>query len=160
MESDARDTTKRRNETDDERYDRNWVEILQELRVTQTGTQIISGFLLTLAFQQRFQDLDAYQVTVYVVLVLLAAVSTSLGLTPVALHRVLFRRHEKKKIVIIGNRLLKTTLAAVSVLTAGVVLFILDVVVGRSAGAIAGSATLVFLGVMLAVMPRLVASSR
>jgi hypothetical protein len=160
MESDAHDTAKRRNETDEERYDRNWVEILQELRVTQTGTQIISGFLLTLAFQQRFQDLDAYQVTVYVVLVLLAAVSTSLGLTPVALHRGLFRQHEKKTIVIIGNRLLKTTLAAVSVLTAGVVLFVLDVVVGRAAGVIAGAATFVFLGIMLALMPRLVASSR
>ena len=48
-----------RNETDDERYDRNWVEILQELRVTQTGTQIISGFLLTLAFQKRFSRIDA-----------------------------------------------------------------------------------------------------
>ncbi|HUG50609.1 MAG TPA: DUF6328 family protein [Terrimesophilobacter sp.] len=160
MESDAGDTSRRRNETDEERYDRNWVEILQELRVTQTGTQIISGFLLTLAFQQRFQDLDAYQVTVYVVLVLLAAVSTSLGLTPVALHRGLFRQHEKQKIVIIGNRLLKTTLAVVSVLTAGVVLFVLDVVVGRAAGVIAGAATFVFLGIMLALMPRLVASSR
>jgi hypothetical protein len=86
--------------------------------------------------------------------------TSSLGLTPVALHRVLFRRHEKKKIVIIGNRLLKTTLAVVSVLTAGVVLFILDVVVGRAAGVVAGAATFVFLGIMLALMPRLVASSR
>jgi hypothetical protein len=160
MKSDSGDTSSRRNETDDERYDRNWEEILQELRVTQTGTQIISGFLLTLAFQQRFQDLDAYQVVVYVVLVLLAAVSTSLGLTPVALHRGLFRQHAKKKIVIIGNRLLKATLAAVSVLTAGVVLFVLDVVVGRAAGVVAGAAAFVLLGIMLALMPRLVASSR
>ena len=149
-----------RNETVDERYDRNWVEILQELRVTQTGTQIISGFLLTLAFQQRFTDLDAYQVAVYVVLVLLAATSTCLGLTPVSLHRTLFHQHEKKKIVVIGNRLLKATLVVVAVLTAGVVLFILDVVVGRGAGIIAGAATLVFLGIMLALMPRLVGSSR
>lgn len=160
MESDAPDFSQRRNETEDERDDRNWVEILQELRVTQTGTQIMSGFLLTLAFQQRFHDLDAYQVTVYVLLVLLAAVSSSLGLTPVALHRALFRQHEKRKIVRIGNRLLKTTLAAVSILTAGVVLFVLDVVVGRAAGLIAGTATILFLGFMLALMPRLVASSR
>jgi hypothetical protein len=149
-----------RNETVEERYDRNWVEILQELRVTQTGTQIISGFLLTLAFQQRFSHLDAYQVAVYVVLVLLAAVSASLGLTPVSLHRTLFHQHEKERIVVIGNRLLKVTLAVVSVLTAGVVLFILDVVVGRIAGLIAGLATLVFLGIMLGLMPRLVRLSR
>jgi hypothetical protein len=149
-----------RNETDDERYDRNWVEILQELRVTQTGTQIISGFLLTLAFQQRFSHLDSYQVTVYVVLVLLAAASASLGLTPVSLHRTLFRRHEKKKIVAIANTVLKATLVVISILTAGVVLFILDVVVGRAAGVIAGAATIVLLGILLELMPRLVGSSR
>lgn len=150
----------RRNETDDERYDRNWVEILQELRVTQTGTQIISGFLLTLAFQQRFSELDPYQVVVYVVLVLLAAASASLGLAPVSLHRTLFGRHEKKKIVAIANGILKATLFVIAILTAGVVLFILDVVVGRAAGIVAGVATIVFLGILLAVMPRMVRSSR
>jgi hypothetical protein len=149
-----------RNETDEERYDRNWVEILQELRVMQTGTQIISGFLLTLAFQQRFSRLDAYQVVVYVLLVLLAAASASLGLTPVSLHRTLFRQHEKKTIVAIANSVLKATLVVISVLTAGVVLFILDVVVGRAAGIIAGVATIVFLGILLAVMPRWARSSR
>ncbi|GAB3043629.1 DUF6328 family protein [Parafrigoribacterium mesophilum] len=160
VRSDEYGVSEGRNETADERYDRNWVEILQELRVTQTGTQIISGFLLTLAFQQRFSDLDTFQVAVYVVLVLLAAVSTCLGLTPVSLHRTLFRRHEKRRIVVIGNRLLKATLVAVSVLTAGVVLFILDVVVGRIAGVIAGVTTLVFLGIMLLLMPRLAGASR
>jgi len=62
-----------RNETQAERLDRNWNEILQELRVVQTGTQILTGFLLTVAFQQRFEDLDRFQVTVYLVLVALAA---------------------------------------------------------------------------------------
>jgi len=149
-----------RNETPEQRYDRNWVELLQELRVTQTGTQIISGFLLTLAFQQRFTELDTFQVTTYVVLVLLAAASTALGLAPVGLHRALFGRHEKARIVRIANVLLRTTLAVVSVLTAGVVLFILDFVLGRTAGVIASLATLLFLGYALAVLPRLSRSRR
>lgn len=147
-----------RNETPDERYDRNWEEILQELRVMQTGTQIISGFLLTLAFQQRFAQLNDFQVVVYVVLVLLAAISASLGLAPVSLHRTLFRRHEKQRIVAIANGILKATLAVIAVLTAGVVLFILDVVIGRTAGIVAGVGTLVFLGILLVVMPRRVGS--
>ena len=46
-----------RNETLDERMDRNWNEMLQELRVTQTGTQILTGFLLAIAFQNRFAEL-------------------------------------------------------------------------------------------------------
>jgi hypothetical protein len=144
-----------RHETPEERYDRNWVELLQELRVTQTGTQIISGFLLTLAFQQRFIELDDFQVTTYVVLVLLAAASTALGLAPVGLHRALFGRHEKQRIVRIANVLLRTTLAVVAVLTAGVVLFILDFTIGRAAGIVASAGTLLFLGYVLVVLPRL-----
>lgn len=62
-----------RDETQNERMDRNWNELLQELRVTQTGTQILSGFLLTLVFQPRFASLDALQRGLYVALVILAA---------------------------------------------------------------------------------------
>src|SRR5690606_22121652 len=67
-----------RHETPTERLDRNWNEILQELRVTQTGIQILTGFLLTVPFQSRFADLTATQRVVYLVLVLLAAVTTGL----------------------------------------------------------------------------------
>ncbi|MBN9194503.1 MAG: sodium:proton antiporter, partial [Microbacterium sp.] len=61
-----------RDETEAERLDRNWDEILQETRVVQTGTQILTGFLLAIAFQQRFEDLDGYQIAVYLVLVCFA----------------------------------------------------------------------------------------
>jgi Family of unknown function (DUF6328) len=84
-----------RDETETERLDRNWSELLQELRVTQTGTQIITGFLLTLAFKQRFTDLDQFQIDVYLVLVVIAAFTTALGLAPVSLHRSLFRRRTR-----------------------------------------------------------------
>ncbi|GAA3877800.1 DUF6328 family protein [Leifsonia kafniensis] len=143
-----------RGETPNERSDRNWDEILQELRVTQTGTQIISGFLLAIVFQQRFSELNGFQVTVYLVLVVLAASATAVGLAPVSLHRTLFRRHEKEWMVMVGNRLLKVTLLLVALLTAGVVLFIFDVVAGLLAGIIAGTAIFVLLVVVLVVLPR------
>jgi hypothetical protein len=149
------DPTDGREETPSERYDRNWAEILQEFRVTQTGTQIISGFLLTLAFQQRFAGLADYQVTIYVILVILAASTTAIGLGPVGLHRVLFRRHEKRQIVAVGNVLLVVDLACVSLLTGGVALFILDVVVGLVAGLICGAAMFVLLIVLLIVLPQI-----
>jgi len=107
-----------------QRYDRNWQEILQELRVTQTGTQILTGFLLALAFQQRFQSLDAYGLVVYITLVGLASLATILCLAPVSLHRWLFRRHEKEELVLIGNRFVYWVLAVVALLIAGVVLFL------------------------------------
>jgi hypothetical protein len=131
-----------RDESANERHDRNWSEILQELRVIQTGTQILSGFLLTLAFQQRFTRLDDYQVGTYLALVVVAALATALALAPVALHRALFHRRAKGELVVIANRLLKVTLAAVGLTLAGTTMLVFDVVVGRTAGVLAGSGAL------------------
>jgi Family of unknown function (DUF6328) len=143
-----------RHETATERLDRNWRELLQELRVTQTGTQILTGFLLTLAFQQRFVDLDAYQVGLYLCLVVLAALTTTLGLAPVILHRALFRRHAMARIVARANRILEVTLIAVALVLSGTVMLIFDVVVSRPAGLVAGFATLAITGLIWLLLPR------
>ncbi|CAN5185723.1 DUF6328 family protein [soil metagenome] len=142
-----------RDETESERNDRNWTEILQELRVIQTGTQILTGFLLTLAFQQRFTDLDAYQVDTYLALVVVAALATALALAPVALHRALFRRRAKGTIVTIANFLLRATLTAVGLTLTGTAMLVFDVVVGRTAGLIAGAVALVVVGVAWLAFP-------
>lgn len=137
-----------RDETESERLDRNWGEILQELRVVQTGTQILTGFLLAIAFQQRFEDLDGYQVAVYLVLVCMAALATLLALTPVSMHRALFRQRAKDELVETGNRLLIATLVAVLLTLAGTAMLIFDMVVGNGAGAVVGGIVLV-LGIVL-----------
>jgi uncharacterized membrane protein len=142
-----------RTETETERLDRNWNEMLQELRVTQTGTQILTGFLLTLAFQPRFQDLDRFQVDVYLVLVGLAALATVLGLAPVSLHRALFRQQAKRRIVQTGHVLLRATLTTVAALMVGVVLLIFDVVVNRSAGITAAVVAAVAILLLWLVIP-------
>ena len=149
-----------RNETESERSDRNWSEILQELRVTQTGSQIISGFLLTVAFQERFTHLDGYQYAVYGVLVGLAAISTILGLAAVSLHRAEFHHHRKAVVVEWGDRLLRITVGVVGILAAGVVLLIFDVVFGRTPGVIAGAVAVVTVVILLVVLPRSVRSGR
>lgn len=119
-----------RHETRNEQQDRNWDDILQELRVLQTGVQIIAGFLLTLPFQSRFDDLDSIAVTIYLGLVVLAAVTTCLMLVPVALHRKLFRLRQKDKVVAAGHRILKAVLVLVGVLIAGSTTLIFYIVVG------------------------------
>lgn len=153
------DTRDGRDETPNERYDRNWADILQELRVVLTGTQIISGFLLTLPFQQRFDELDDYQVRTYVVLVVLAAASTAFGLAPVSLHRSLFQRNVKKRTVALADRFLRITIVVVGALTVGVLMFIIDVVVGRTAGLVAAIIAAVFLLLVLLVIPGLARST-
>jgi len=140
-------------EATQDRLNRNWNEILQELRVTQTGTQILSGFLLTLAFQQRFTDLDQFQVNVYLILVVLAALTTALALAPVSLHRALFRKGAKERIVRTADRILKLTLAGVALVLSGTLLLIFDVVVGRAAGITAAVVTFVIIVVGWLVLP-------
>ena len=142
-----------RDETENERLDRNWAEILQELRVTQTGTQIITGFLLTLAFQPRFADLDTFQVTVYLCLVIAASVSTALALAPVSMHRVLFRQRAKGPLVHAGHRILKVVLVSMVIVLTGTVLLIFDVVLGRTAGMLAGGGILLVMIVLAVALP-------
>ena len=144
-----------RRETLTERYDRNWDEILQELRVLQTGTQILTGFLLTVAFTSRFTDLNDFQVDTYLVLVVLAAVTTALGLAPVSLHRTLFRKRAKKEIVEVGSLFLRLALLGVAFLISGVVMLIFDVVTSRTAGFVAGGSTLLVVVLAWVIVPLL-----
>jgi hypothetical protein len=122
-----------RDESPAERADRNWSEVLQELRVLQTGTQILTGFLLALAFQPAFADLTEVQRLGYLALVVLAALSSIIALAPVALHRGVFRQGVKPAVVRYGHVALITALVTVSALIVGVVAFVFDVVVGPSA---------------------------
>ncbi|BDZ47653.1 DUF6328 family protein [Naasia aerilata] len=142
-----------RDETENERLDRNWNELLQELRVTQTGTQILTGFLLTLAFQPKFTDLDGFQVGVYLALIGLAALSTALGLGPVSLHRALFRKQRKAEVVRIADRLLQAILLCVGLVITGVVLLIFDVVLGRTVGIVSAAVTAVVVVLVWLALP-------
>jgi hypothetical protein len=140
-------------ESESERVARNWDEILQELRVTQTGTQILLGFLLTIPFQARFADLEGGQIGIYLALVVVAALATILALSPVALHRALFRRGAKPQLVHAANILLRLALAAISLALSGTVFLIFDIVVGHPAALIAGGATLALTVAIWAVLP-------
>ena len=141
-----------RDETENERMDRNWNELLQETRITQTGTQLLSGFLLTIVFQPRFATLTALQQGVYLGLVVTATLTTALALAPVWLHRRLFRHHAKTTLVRYGHVLLRSALAGLALVMTGTVLLIFDVAIGLSAGITAAAAILVAL-LVLARLP-------
>lgn len=143
-----RDAADGRAETPNERADRNWNDVLQELRVLQTGTQIITGFLLALAFQPAFGDLTGGQRTFYLVLVVGSALSAIVALAPVALHRFLFRHRAKQTVVAFGHAALMTALLTVSLLLVGVVAFIFEVVVSDAAS----WTVAIVLGVIIAVL--------
>ena len=121
-----------RDETETERLDRNWASLLQELRVAQTGVQLLTGFLLTLPFQQRFTELDGVMRTVYLVTVACSIGSTVLLVAPVGMHRLLFRRHRLETLVSASHSYAIAGLLLLGVALAGVAVIIFDTVVGRS----------------------------
>jgi hypothetical protein len=153
------DPTDGRDESLNERMDRNWNEILQELRVTQTGTQIFTGFLLTIVFQARFTELTTFQVRVYLVLVISAVLTTAFGLAPVSLHRSLFRKGAKMIIVETAHIIMRITLVGVAVMLIGTVLLIFDLVIGRRVALILAGVTMLVV-IILAALPAILRSSR
>jgi hypothetical protein len=157
-DSDGSDPT--REETKNERMDRNWNELLQELRVTQTGIQILTSFLLTLPFQQRFTDLDEFQRDVFLVTVSLAAAATGLIIAPVSFHRMMFRQREKPLLVRISDRLARAGLSLLALAVSCVALLIFDVVVGRLAGVLASASLLSFFAVCWFVAPLAILRTR
>ncbi|HEV7848241.1 MAG TPA: DUF6328 family protein [Mycetocola sp.] len=132
-----------RNETESERLDRNWSDVLQELRVLQAGTQILTAFLLAIAFQPRFGELDDYQLVLYLTLVSVAITTTVLSLLPVSAHRIMFRHLVKEATVRIGDRMLRAVVVGVSLSMVGTAMLIFDFVVGREAGVLAAVAVAV-----------------
>ena len=126
-----------RHETETQRLDRNWAALLQELRVVQTGVQLLTGFLLTLPFQQRFTDLTDFEVIVYLVTVALSVLSTMLLVAPAGFHRVLFRRHALPALVSAAHKLTVCGIATFGAALVGVVLLIFSFVVSPRVGLVA-----------------------
>ncbi|MBK5306069.1 MAG: hypothetical protein JJD92_05215 [Frankiaceae bacterium] len=123
----AGDEVIRRNETPAERADRNFNDILQELRVTQTGVQVLFSLLLTVPFTQRFEKVSDFQRDVYFVALLLAAATTILLVAPVSVHRLLFHTGEKPWVVKVSSRLALAGLVLLSLTLTTVLLFVSDV---------------------------------
>ena len=142
-----------RTETFEEKLDRNWNELLQELRVMQTGSQIITAFLMTLPFQSRFSDLAPYQVGLYIALLVFAALTTGLILTPVAIHRRLFGLHVKDATVANGHRIVKVAVLCIGLLATGCVAFIVDFIAGDVPAMAIGGGVLLVMVFLLWVLP-------
>jgi Family of unknown function (DUF6328) len=142
-------------ESDSERLTRNLNELLQELRVTQTGVQILTGFLLTLPFSQRFKELDGVQRTSYLAILCGSVIATGLIIAPVAFHRLLFRHGERRWIVESANKSARGGLTALAVTTSGVVWLVFDLVTDRTVATVAGAISLVFFAGLWAALPLL-----
>jgi predicted neutral ceramidase superfamily lipid hydrolase len=151
-ESDQHEASER-HETPAERSDRNWSELLQELRVAQTGVQLLTAFLLSLPFQTRFTEISAGERRLYLAVVLLAVAATGVLIAPVALHRAVFQRNAKRRLVHAAARLAELGLLLLAAAVTGVVLLIFVVVSGVPAGLAAGGTVGVLLATLWLLVP-------
>jgi hypothetical protein len=117
-----------RRETEAERIDRNVGELLQELRVAAIGVQVLFGFLLGMPLTNVFATLDPEQHRLYVIDLLLAALATALLTTPVAYHRIVFRRHMKRDLLRVGNAMALAGLVTVALAISAAVLLVVSIV--------------------------------
>ncbi|MFC7532139.1 DUF6328 family protein [Actinoplanes sp. GCM10030250] len=115
-------------ETEKQRWDRNFADLLQELRVAQTGVQILFAFLLTLPFSSGFPQATNFQKDVYIVALISAAFATALIISPVAFHRALFRQGRKPELVRYAHKVASAGLAFMLVSMVSSVLLITDYV--------------------------------
>ena len=144
-----------RGETEIERLDRNWNSLLQELRVVQTGVQLLTGFLLTLPFQQRFDVLGEHMRMVYLGTVGCSVGAVVLLIAPVAIHRLLFRRHRLQVLVSAAHRCAIAGLALLGFAMTGMTAIIFAAVLGRNVGFAAGACALVLFTVFWLMLPML-----
>jgi hypothetical protein len=125
-----------RDETRDERADRNLQELLTELRVALPGVQILFGFLLVVPFSQRFGQVSDFEEAVYLAVLLLTTLATALLIAPTAIHRVLFGMHMKETVVADSNRLTIAGLVALALAMTGAVLLITHFLFGSAAAVV------------------------
>ena len=148
-------TEKQRNkqETEKQRWDRNFADLLQELRVTQTGVQILFAFLLTMPFSAQFERTTDFQRDIYIVALLSAAAATAMIISPVAFHRALFRQGRKPELVRFSHRMASGGLAFMLISMVSSVLLITDFLLSLPAAIILTAITGAWFLTFWAVLP-------
>jgi Family of unknown function (DUF6328) len=142
-----------RDETDTERLDRNLIELLQEVRVVQTGVQVLFAFLLTVPFSSRFDEITGFQRGAYFTALVGAAAASVLLLAPTAVHRILFRLGQKEYMVEVSNRLTLGGLLATALAMIAAMLLVSDVMFGTGAAIVIAFVTAVACVVVWALLP-------
>ena len=142
-----------RDETPAQRVDRNFNELLGELRIALPGVQILFAFLLTVPFSQGFSSLSQFDRGVYFAVLCLTALAAALLIAPTAYHRIQFRQGRKVQILLFANRAAVMGLACLALAMSGAMLLITNVLFGTAAAIPAGTAALLLFGTLWYLLP-------
>ncbi|QQQ78574.1 hypothetical protein IOD16_09025 [Saccharothrix sp. 6-C] len=140
-------------ESHQRRLARNLNELLQELRVAQAGVQILFGFLLSIAFTERYASADGYIRATHLITILFAACAVALLTAPAAWHRLLFRRGRREDVIEVANRFAIIGLANLAVAMVGTILLLAEVVIGGWVAVVVGAFAAVLFGTLWFAWP-------
>jgi hypothetical protein len=142
-----------RDETPAERVDRNFNELLGELRVALPGVQVLFAFLLTVPFAQGFTSLSGFERGVYFAVLLLTAIASALLIAPTAYHRIQFRQGRKIQILFFANWAAVAGLGFLALAMSGAILLITHFLFGAAAAIPVGIAALLLFGILWYLLP-------
>ncbi len=142
-----------RSESEARRIDRNLTELLQELRVAGLGVQVLFGFLLALPFSEHFKRLSGAERNLYLADVFLATLAIALLSSPVAFHRIAFRRHQKETVLRRANRMAVAGLAVLALAVTGSLVLVVSLVKSGLIVAFVGVCALTLFGVLWFLVP-------
>jgi Family of unknown function (DUF6328) len=152
-EKDQRHPESGRDETEEERLDRNLGELLQELRVALPGVQVLFAFLLAVPFQQGFEEVTEFQKVVYFATLILTAISATMLISPSAYHRITFRYQQKRRLVYYANRFAIVGLLFLAFAMTGAILLITDVLFSTAAAFVTAGLALGVFGFFWFALP-------
>jgi hypothetical protein len=152
-EKDQRERDSGRDETEEERLDRNLSELLQELRVALPGVQVLFAFLLAVPFQQGFEKITSFQKGAYFGTLICTAISAVMLISPTAYHRLTFRYQQKRRLVFYANRFSIIGLGFLALAMTGAIMLITDVLFGTVATVAMTAATVLVFGVFWFGLP-------
>jgi hypothetical protein len=152
-EKDQRHPESGRDETEEERLDRNLSEMLQELRVALPGVQVLFAFLLAVPFQQGFEKITPFQKGAYFGTLICTAISAVMLISPTAYHRITFRYQQKRQLVFYANRFSIVGLFFLALAMTGAIMLITDYLFGGTATILMALATVLVFGFFWFALP-------
>jgi hypothetical protein len=147
------DRSSGREESEQERLDRNLGELLQELRVALPGVQVLFAFLLAVPFQKNFTEITPFEKKIYFATLICTAISAALLISPSAYHRLTFRYQQKDWLVSTANGLAIAGLAFLALAMTGALILISHILYGEAAAAIVGGLAVFMFAVLWYLLP-------
>lgn len=123
---------------------RNFEDLLQELRVSQNGTQILFAFLLTVPFSNGFNKVTSFERGLYFATLLVAALSSAMLIAPAVMHRVLFRQDLKEELLRVASLTALGGMGLLIFAVAGSVMLVGTFLYGLTIGLVLSAVTLVW----------------